>query len=69
MHRYPPKNPHNFPHNLKKTNIFRAAKEHKLIRDARGRRDLRRAKAQGLDEEESYLPTTQKVMLGDAEMC
>ncbi|KAF1764599.1 hypothetical protein GCK72_004548 [Caenorhabditis remanei] len=48
--------------------IFAAAKEHKLIRDARGRRDLRRAKAQGLDEEESYLPTTQKVMLGDAEM-
>ncbi|ULU04073.1 hypothetical protein L5515_013250 [Caenorhabditis briggsae] len=48
--------------------IFTAAKEHKLIRDARARRDLRRAKAQGLDEEESYLPQTQKVMLGDAEM-
>ncbi|PIC43824.1 hypothetical protein B9Z55_004416 [Caenorhabditis nigoni] len=48
--------------------IFTAAKEHKLIRDARARRDLRRAKAQGLDEEESYLPQTQKVMLGDAKM-
>lgn len=48
--------------------IFTAAKEHKLIRDARARRDLRRAKAAGLDEEDSYLPQTQKVMLGDAEM-
>lgn len=48
--------------------IFTAAKEHKLIRDARGRRDFRRAKAAGLDEEESYLPQTQKIMVGDAEM-
>ncbi|CAL2031219.1 hypothetical protein CAEBREN_05371 [Caenorhabditis brenneri] len=48
--------------------IFTAAKEHKLIKDARARRDLRRAKAAGLDEEDSYLPQTQKVMVGDAEM-
>ncbi|CAI5442638.1 unnamed protein product [Caenorhabditis angaria] len=47
--------------------IFSAAREHRVIRDARTRRDLRRAKAAGLNEEESYLPATQKSMLGDAE--
>ncbi|CAB3405486.1 unnamed protein product [Caenorhabditis bovis] len=48
--------------------IYSAAKEHAIIRDSRARRELRRAKAAGLDEEQAYRPTTKKVMVGDPEM-